>query len=195
MLCATVWVKTTTHLPWAHTHTLNLPPSHSPNNHTLPHDSKLMRISDRFITPHDTRKIKCHLGTLLLRPFTFAISQGKCCACKSPARWTKFHFSEGKLLSATRNHPLHRVYGAIVPYPIYHQPWPAHLHYGDLTRDEQTLGHEHVCLCVCVARQSRREVRESNLSHRGAETGGQIRSRPRITQAVSMNEMTGLQLY
>lgn len=52
-----------------------------------------------------------------------------------------------------------------------------------------------VCVCVCVARQSRRGVGESNLSHRGAETGGQIRSRPRITQAVSMNEMTGLQGY
>lgn len=37
------------------------------------------------------------------------------------------------------------VYGAIVLYPIYHQVWPAHLHYGDLTRDERTLGHEHVC--------------------------------------------------
>lgn len=36
--------------------------------------------------------------------------------------------------------------------PIYHRVWPAHLHYDDLTRDERTLGHEHVHGCVCVAR-------------------------------------------
>lgn len=48
---------------------------------------------------------------------------------------------------------------------------------------------------VCVARWRRRGVGESNLSHRGAETGGQICSRPRITQVVPMNEMTGLQGY
>ncbi len=53
----------------------------------------------------------------------------------------------------------------------------------------------YVCVGLCVAIWSRRGVGESNLSHRGAETGGQIRSRPRITPAVSMNEMTGLQGY
>lgn len=167
-----------------------------------------MRVSGRFITLHDSGKRKCHLGALLLRPFTFFISRGNCCACKSRARWAEFHFGKGKLLSTTRNHRLHWVYGAIVLfYPIYHRVWPAHLHFGDLTRDERTLRHEHVCLClclclcvcmcmyVCVARRSRTGVGESNLSHRGAKTGGKIRSRPRITPAVSMNEMTGLQGY
>lgn len=158
-----------------------------------------MQVPGRFITLHDSRERKCHLGPLLLRPFTFFISRGKCCACKSWARLAEFHFGEGKLLSATRNHHLHRVYGAIVLYPIYHRVRPAHLNYGALTRNERTLGIERVCaclrVCVCVARRSRRGVGESNLSHRGAETGGQIRSRPRITQAVSMNEMTGLQGY
>ena len=176
-----------------------LPPSTHPiiTLHTILH--KVMGVTGRFITLHDSRRRKCHLGTLLLRLFTFSISQGKCCACKSWARWTEFHFGEGKLLSAAANHPLHGVYGAIVPHPIYHRGWPAHLHHEDLTRDKRTFGHEHVyqcaCACVCVVKWSRRGVGESNLSHRGAETGGQICSRPRITPAVSMNEMTGLQGY
>lgn len=66
-----------------------------------------MRVSSRFITFHDSRERKCHLGTLLFKPFTFFISRGKCCACKSQARWAEFHFGEGKLLSTTRNHHLH----------------------------------------------------------------------------------------
>lgn len=106
-----------------------------------------MQVSSRFITLHDSRMRKCHLGTLLLRPFTFFISQGKCCACKSWARWTEFHFSQGKLLSTTRNHPLRRVYCAIVLYPIYHLVSPAHLHY----RDRQEMSeHSEVCVCLCV---------------------------------------------
>lgn len=61
-----------------------------------------------------------------------------------------FTSSRGKLLSTTRNHPLHGIRCHCPLYPIYHQVWPAHLHFGDLTRDERKLGCEHVCLCECV---------------------------------------------
>lgn len=74
----------------------------------------------------------------------------------SRVRWTELHFSKGKLLSATRKkNPTHRARCCHRPVPyISHRVWPAHLHCEDMTRDEWTLGHEHVCLCV--ARRSRR---------------------------------------
>lgn len=208
MLCATVYVKTATHIPFLRPHVPKLPPSTQPiiTLHTFLH--KVMRVSGRFITLQDSKKRKCHLGTLLLRPFAFFISQSKRCACKSWARWAKFHFSEGKLLSsATRNHHLHAVQCHCPLPPIYHRGltrpiytegiWQEMSEHSDLNMCARVRVHVRVCVCVCVceARWSRRGVGKSNLSHRGAETGGQIRSRPRITPTVSMNEMTGLPGY
>lgn len=154
-----------------------------------------MEVSGRFIILHDSEKRKCHLGTVVSRLFTFLISWGKCCACKLWARWTGFHFSEGKLLAETRNHPLHGVCCAIVLYPYISScpTSPFTLWWSD-KRWANTWAW--TCAWVCVWQGgSRRGVGESNLSHRGAETGRQICSKPRITLAVSMNEMTGLQGY
>lgn len=161
-----------------HPHIPKLRPSTHPITTLHAPLHNVMSVYPRFITLHESRKRKCHLGTLLLGPFTLFISWGKCCAFKSWGRWAEFHFSKAKLLSATRNHQ---------------QVWPAHLRYGNLTLDQRTLRHELVCMCV--ARWNTRGGGESNLSHRGAETGGKMRCRPRITPAVSMNEMTGLQGY
>lgn len=56
-----------------------------------------------------------------------------------------------------------------------------------------------VCICVCarlcVSRPHAMGGGEFNLSHRGAATVRKMRCGPRISLAVSMNEMTGLKGY
>lgn len=89
------------------------------------------------------------------KTFTFFISCSTCCACKPRVRWTELHFSKGKLLSATRKKAYTQ--GTLLPSPctLYISSClTSPIHCEDMTRDEWTLGHEHVCLCV--ARRSRR---------------------------------------
>lgn len=51
------------------------------------------------------------------------------------------------------------------------------------------------CVRVCVLRPHTMGGGEFNLSHRGAATVRKMRCGPRISLAVSMNEMTGLKGY
>lgn len=193
-LRVTVYVETAAPLPFAHPHCSFF---HSRNNHTPPFLAYSQCKSPAGSLVYNTAgKRKCHLGTPpFFKTFTFFISCSTCCACKPRVRWKELHFSKGKLLSATRKKNLHT--GHVVAIALY----PIHLIVSDqpiyTVRIWQEMSeHWGTNMCVCVWQdEAGGGVGESNLSHRGAETGGQIRSKPGITPAVSMNEMTGLQGY
>lgn len=195
-LRVTVYVETAAPLPFAHPHCSFFP--HSRNNHTPPFLAYSQCKSPAGSFVYNTAgKRKCHLGTpppLFFKTFTFFISCSTCCACKPRVRWTELHFSKGKLLSATRKKTYTQ--GTLLPSPctLYislclTSPYTVRIW-------QEMSEHWGTNMCVCVWQDEAGEgVGESNLSHRGAETGGQIRSKPGITPAVSMNEMTGLQGY
>lgn len=155
-----------------------------------------MQVYSQFITLHDSGKRKCHLGALLMSPISFFISWGESRTCKSQARWENFTSARASYYPQV----------GIITCTGYRVPLSPTLY---IIRSDQpiyTAGiwqevseRSGMIFCVCmwerVARLNMRGVGESNLSHRGAETGRKMRCRPRITPAVSMNEMTGLQGY
>lgn len=95
--------------------------------------------------------------------------------------------------------PVQTVVHSNISYPIPFINWSVQPIYAMVILQEMSKHSEHMCLnirvCVCAPGLNWRGVGESNLSHWGVETDGQICSRPRITPPVSMNEMTGLQGY
>lgn len=172
--------------------------SHSRNNHTPPFLAYSQCKSPAGSLVYNTAgKRKCHLGTpppFFLRHSLSSSHVVHAVLGKPRVRWTELHFSKGKLLSATRKKTYTQ--GTLLPSPctLYissclTSPYTVRIW-------QEMSEHWGTNMCVCVWQDEAGEgVGESNLSHRGAETGGQIRSKPGITPAVSMNEMTGLQGY
>lgn len=75
-----------------------------------------MPVSGRFITLHDSRKGKCHLVLCFWGHSLSPSHRANAALVSLESDEPEFHSSESKLLSATRNHPLHRAYSAIVLY-------------------------------------------------------------------------------
>lgn len=194
-LRVTVYVETAAPLPFAHPH-CSFFPTHAiitlhPFLHTV--NVSLQQVHS-FTTRQGKGNVTWAPPPFFFKTFTFFISCSTCCACKPRVRWTELHFSKGKLLSATRKKTYTQ--GTLLPLPctLYissclTSPYTVRIW-------QEMSEHWGTNMCVCVWQDEAGEgVGESNLSHRGAETGGQIRSKPGITPAVSMNEMTGLQGY
>lgn len=153
-LRVTVYVETAAPLPFAHPHCSFF---HSRNNHTPPFLAYSQCKSPAGSLVYNTAgKRKCHLGTPPFLRHSLSSSHVVHAVLVSlESDEQNFTLARASYYLLLGKKPTHRARCCHRPVPYTsHSVWPAHLHCENMTRDEWTLGHEHVCLCV--ARRSRR---------------------------------------